>query len=341
MRYPEFLKEQHKIGFPAPSFGAATEPYASLFDNAVRTFQTLGCGTEPGPNARKSDGIGISSSPESCGRELTDMYCETDTSALISVGGGELMCEILDHVDYERIRKAAPKWFMGYSDNTNFTFLLPTLCDTAAIYGPCAGTFGMEPWDESLQDAFDLLSGRKLSFTGYDRWEKESLKDAETPLVPYNLTEPDFPKCFYWDEKPFSGRFIGGCVDCLVNLLGTEYDRVSDFTARYGEDGIVWFLEACDLSVFGIRRAMWQMKHAGWFQNAKAFLIGRPLVMGQEIMGLDQYHAVLDIVQDLHVPVLMDLDIGHLPPMMPVVSGGYGTVDQDENKKIRIRFDLK
>ena len=43
------------------------------------------------------------------------------------------MCEILPYVDFEKIRQEEPKWFMGYSDNTNLLFLLATLCDTAGI----------------------------------------------------------------------------------------------------------------------------------------------------------------------------------------------------------------
>ncbi len=82
-------------------------------------------------------------------------------------------------------------------------------------------------------------------------------------------------------------------MDCLVNLLGTRFDKTQDFLEKYKEDGIIWFLEACDLNVFAIRRAMWQMEEAGWFQYVKGFLIGRPLCFGQEMMGLDQYQAVL------------------------------------------------
>ena len=66
---------------------------------------------------------------------------------------------------------------MGYSDNTNFTFLLTTMCDTASIYGPNAPAFGQEPWHESLQDALDVLHGKNLVQHGYEKWEKESLKD--------------------------------------------------------------------------------------------------------------------------------------------------------------------
>ena len=73
-------------------------------------------------------------------------------------------------------------------------------------------------------------------------------------------------------------------MDCLVNLLGTQFDYVNQFNEKYKEDGIIWFLECCDLNVMGIRRAMWQMKNAGWFQHVKGFLIGRPCCIGEEMM---------------------------------------------------------
>ena len=47
---------------------------------------------------------------------------------------------------------------------------------------------------------------------------------------------------------------VGGCMDCLVNLTGTSFDKVKEFNERYAADGIIWFLESCDLNVFAIRR---------------------------------------------------------------------------------------
>ncbi|MBR4767733.1 MAG: LD-carboxypeptidase, partial [Lachnospiraceae bacterium] len=260
--------------------------------------------------------------------------------AVISVGGGELMCEDLPFVDFDAVKRAPAKWYMGYSDNTNFTFLLPTLCDTAAVYGPCAGAFGMVPLHQSVNDAFALITGKRSVFQGYDLWEKEGLKSEENPLEPYNVTEESHPRFESWDGGPIFGRFIGGCLDCLVNLCGTRFDRAKDFAEKYREDGIIWFLEACDLNVFSIRRALWELKEAGWFSHVKAFLIGRPVVMGQSIMGLDQYSAVTGILSEFNVPILMDLDIGHLPPAMPIVSGGCGTVTKEGPERISIRFQL-
>ncbi len=337
MRYGTFLKEHGRIGFVAPSFGCATEPYRTAFDHALKKFDEMGYQTVLGANCRAENGIGISNTPELCAKELEDYYCADTQDVLISCGGGELMCEILPHLDFDKIRKAPAKWYMGYSDNTNFTFLLPTICDTAAIYGPCAATFGMEPWDVSLQHAFELLKGERLSVKGYEKWEIESLKDETHPTVPYNLTEK---RVLFGEDAVFSGRLLGGCLDILTNLVGTAYDRVEEFQDRYKEDGIIWFLEACDLNVFSIRRALWQMKEAGWFQTAKGFLIGRPRIFDEPMMGLDRHTAVTGILSDLHVPIIQDLDIGHLPPMLPLVCGSLATVEVKGND-YRIEMKLR
>ncbi len=339
MRYAKFLPENGTIGFIAPSFGCAIEPYKTAFLHAQEKWAASGYKLHFGANCYAQEGIGISNTPPKCAEELMSSYRGKDNDVIISCGGGELMCEILDYVDFEKIRQAEPKWYMGYSDNTNMTFLLATLCDTASIYGPCAAAFGMEPWHPSLRDAMDVLAGKRLSFTGYDKWEKESLKDEEHPLVPYHVTEDSVIRRFPDETLDFSGRLLGGCMDCLVNLIGTKFDKVCDFMKRYEEDGVLWFLEACDLNVMSIRRAMWQMEHAGWFENCKGFLIGRPR-LGEEMMGLDHYHAVYDVIKKYHVPVVMDVDIGHVAPMMPLVCGSKAYVHAEGNEYC-VRMDLQ
>ena len=340
MRYPKFLPENGTIGFVAPSFGCATEPYKTAFVNAQKKWKEAGYQLQFGPNCYVEKGIGISNTPQLCGAELEESYCGTENDSIISCGGGELMCGILDYVDFEKIKKADPKWYMGFSDNTNMTFLLTTLCDTASIYGPCAAAFGMEPWHPSLQDSMDVITGKKLTLQGYDKWEKESLKDEEHPLEPYHVTEKSVIRKFPNETLDFSGRLLGGCMDCLVNLLGTKYDKVCEFTEKYKEDGIIWFLEACDLNVMSIRRAMWQMEHAGWFEHCKGFLIGRPLCHGQEMMGLDQYEAVYEVIRKYNVPVIMDVDLGHIPPMMPLICGSMAQIHAQGND-YTVKMELK
>ena len=76
MRYPEFLQDNGTIGFVAPSFGCATEPYYTAFQNALKNFHDMGFKTEIGPNCLVEQGVGISNKPEICGAELNEAYVD-------------------------------------------------------------------------------------------------------------------------------------------------------------------------------------------------------------------------------------------------------------------------
>lgn len=339
MRYPDFIEKNSKIAFIAPSFGCNTEPYRSAFRNAVKKFHEAGFDCVLGSNCYADDGIGISSSPKKCAMEFNEFWASLGNDCIISCGGGELMCEILEYIDFERIRVTRPKWFMGYSDNTNLEFLLTTMCNTASLYGPCAPAFGMEPWHPAVEDAFQMLCGQKQTVNSYNGWQKESLRTEDTPLVPYNITEKTTFRMMNYDTS-FSGRLIGGCMDILRQLTGTKYDHVGEFLELYREDGFIWFLEACDLSTMDIRRALWQLEQAGWFKYAKGFLIGRPYHFDDEAFGLNRYTAVTGILKKYKLPILLDLDIGHLPPAMPLINGSFATVSAEDGS-VKIKMELK
>ncbi len=339
MRYPEFLNQGGAIGFPAPSFGGATYPYKERLEKALETLKTLGYQTKPGPNAFICEGVGISNTPEKCAQELMETYCDPETDALISCGGGELMCEILEHMDFEKIRNAKPKLFMGYSDNTNFIYPLLTLCDVASVYGPCAGDLGMEPWHASVHQCFDYFCGKSDRVHSYPFYQP----DEEKPEC-FETTKDLLPTVHGLFQKgelirdarewkgilEMKGRMIGGCLDCLVNLVGTPYEDTRGFLDRYREDGFIWFLEACDLNVFSIRRAMWELDRAGWFEYVKGFVFGRSL-NGEEIMGLDEFEAFLPVVRKHGVPAVFRADFGHIDPPMPLLMGSMATVTEKGN----------
>ncbi len=350
MRYPKFLKQGETIGFPAPSFGANWEPYHSCFLKALEYFKNKGFNVLPGPNSTAGLGVGISNKPEKCAEELMDMYTSSDNDALISVGGGELMCEILEYLDLDVIRKADPKWFMGYSDNSNFILPLVTKCDIAAIYGPCVDHFGSSEIHDATLSSVKLLTGEGRSVHSYDRFQVEKLKSEENPYAPFNLTEKSLKTVFdgnavhapgeFKGNLEFSGRLIGGCTDCVVNLIGTPYVDVEGFMERYAEDGVIWCLESCDLNVFDVRRAMWHFEKAGWFKKGivKGFLIGRP-DNPEDMIGLDHINSVLPYIEKLGVPAVLDCDLGHVPPAMPLVMGSIGRVKVSGNDvKVEMEF---
>lgn len=338
MIYPKFIKPNDKVAFIAPSLGCTTEPYLTRLKCAKDVLESLNYRVEYGPNCF-TNLKALSNTKEKCAEEVNQYFNDCTTDAIISAGGGELMYEILPFIDFEMI-KANPKWFIGFSDNTNLTFLLPTICDVATIYGPCAGSFAITPWHDSIKDAYDLLIGRKMEVHSYPLWERESTKSEENPLAPYNLTEPSVIKKIPNTSFSFSGRLLGGCLDILALYPGTKFDKVQEFCDKYQDDGIVWFLEACDLNVMSIRRVMQQLDNAGWFKYVKGFIIGRPLNGYESMFEIDRFEAVYEVIKKYQVPCIMDVDLGHLPPSMPLITGAFANI-KAVNNQITIEMKLK
>ena len=340
MRYPKFLTKGDKISFVATSFGATTKPYSTRVKYAKRTFEKLGYEVSLGSNVNKEDLPYLATTPEEIGKEFMDLYLNSNSKLLLSVGGGEMQIETLPYIDFEKIKESNPVWFDGFSDNTNYSFLFPTLADTAAIYGHCAGAFGMKEWNQSILDDYEILTGEKLKLKGYEKFQKKSSAyQKRHPLSGYNLKESKVITSTH-EKVDFSGRLLGGCLDILSLLCGTKYDKVKEFNKKYENDGVIWFLEACDLNPQSIRRSLLQLKYAGWFDNAKGFLIGRSAnAFLMEEFGINRINAI-DVLKDLNVPILIDVDLGHIPPSMPLVCGSIGQVHYDNNNlEIEMNFE--
>lgn len=43
--------------------------------------------------------------------------------------------------------------------------------------------------------------------------------------------------------------------------------------------------------------------------------------MDQEFLGITDQNAVTDVLKDLNVPILLNVDLGHLSPSMPMKNG--------------------
>lgn len=66
------------------------------------------------------------------------------------------------------------------------------------------------------------------------------------------------------------------------------------------------------------------MRLAGFFTHADAVLVGR--TSGPDAPSLTQDEAVLDALGDLGVPILADVECGHVAPYLPLVNGALATV---------------
>lgn len=334
MKYGPFLDKSKSLYLTAPSLGCSISPYKERLDMAISHFKKYGLNIIEGPYIRQNDGL-LSSTRSNVATDFMKAYTTADM--IQSVGGGEIMISILPYIDFNKIKDLPPKYFMGYSDNTILTFLLPTICDVASIYGGNTPEFGSDKLIDYQLDQLDLMMGKKLEFNGYDMYEINSLKSDINPYVSLNLSEKSIISGYPTNDIEIKGRLIGGCIDVISTLIGTKYDNVANFNSKY--DDILWFFEACDMSSVEVYRRLIQMKEAGWFKKAKGFLFGRPL-NNTQIFDKTYKDYIIEALVDLGLPIIFDLDIGHVKPQIPLLVGSI-TIIKVKNNKYNIKFELK
>ena len=342
MKYPAFLKKDATIYLVAPSYGSPYDPYKSRLEKSIQIFQEMGMTIQKGPNIfhlQKEE----SNTPLLRAKELMDAYCSS-CQFVWSVAGGELMTLILPYLDKQKIMETTPKWFMGYSDNTIFTYFLTTSCDIASIYSYHPHSYCVQPWPSFLKDPLSFLFGKKTSFQSYEKYETEEKKEVGNPFYSFNLTEPVYWKSLNETKKEtFMGRCIGGCLDVLLAFAGTCYDATLSFIHQYQQDGFIWYFDIFDLTPVSLSLALFKLKTLGWFKNVKGFLISRipNYSMAQNYHGDLTYEEVLkQHLQEYQVPVLYDCDIGHVSPMLPMINGAIMKVQYQKNKA-KIHYILK
>ena len=76
---------------------------------------------------------------------------------------------------------------------------------------------------------------------------------------------------------------------------------------------------------------MWKMKNAGYFRNCKGILVGRALFLREEY-DIDIKEAFKQGLKGLEIPVIYDMDIGHVSPQMPIINGGKIEVKSSNGK---------
>lgn len=338
MREIKFLSKGDKISLVAPSFGCVIEPYKTRLEIAIKNMEKDGYVIEKGDNIYLAKCKTRSNSPRQCALEFNKAYLESDSKVVWSVGGGETMCEILPFIDFKRIKKAPFKWFIGFSDNTNLTYTLTTHFDMPTIYGSNFPAFAYKPYEYCEKDVLDLVSGKTKSTCGYPTWERYKDEElAKEPLAPKNVSEAKILKLFPNKDVEIQGRLLGGCLDCILNLCGTKYDKTLEYIERHKKEGIIFFLEACDLNPLSLERGLYQLREASYFKYCKGFIIGRPLCYKQRLFGVNHYNAIKEILGKLHLPIIMDADLGHFYPSMPIVNGALAKV-KTENNNIYIDY---
>ena len=330
IRYPRPLRKGDVIGVTAPSagVGAALEPRLAFCLDALRRL-----GYEPRlGRGLLSDRI-VSAPAADRARELTDMLLDDAIAAVFPPWGGELLIDIFPYLDFERLSRATPKWLIGYSDLATFMLPYTVLTGIATMHGGNLLESPIRPTAPSLAwwgDVARLPAGASFTQQAADLYQTHDVDWAKDPTATsFDRTAPVVWKCLGHETDPghtvtATGRLIGGTLDVIGMLPGTSYGDLEGFVAAYAPEGLLFYLDNCDFNPAQYCRMLHHLRLAGWFSHANALLIGR--TAAEDLREFTPRDALRDALGDLTIPIIYDMDIGHLPPQLILVNGAPATV---------------
>lgn len=322
LRFPRPLTPGDRIGITAPSAGVGARARPRI-EFAIEWLRTHGYDVVVG-ECMSADRW-VSAPKEQRAAELTAMLLDPSVRAVVPPwGGAGTALDLLDQLDYPAISDAHPTWVVGYSDSAAWMVPLTLRAGLPTLHGdnladtPYAAPAGLAHWTEvAMSDgqirqqdsgvvaawqSFDEPRATEWKRTGEGRWR---LHGAETLDV--------------------RGTLIGGCTEVMAGIAGTPYGDVRAFGDEHGD--LVVYLEAADGDAFSICRYLHHLRYAGWFDHAVAVLVGRTNApAGTDDGGLTQEEAVLDALGGLGVPLVLDVEIGHVPPHLPLLNGAEAQV---------------
>lgn len=333
MKYPEMTPD-YVIGVTPVSNGI----YRETEDLFKETFKRM---EERGFKIKKKDEIWGQENARACSGEeraqdLMEMMNDEEVDIIMPPWGGHLAVEMLEHLDFSKL---TPKWITGYSDIS--TVMLPITLKTGIATAHMANIVDLrgEEMDDVTGRWFEVLNtraGETVRQVSSELYQEEWDHEHPTSIV-FKLSEQTEWKGFDAEGERVSGmhmegRMLGGCIDCIRHLIGTEYGDIKQFRKQHTDgESILWYIDDSELDTVDFKRSLVQMQYAGWFNNCAGIIfsrVGKPK-MKESYQYKDVYR---EMATALNVPVLYDVDFGHKPPQMTIINGAYGMIDMEKGK---------
>lgn len=328
IKYP-ILEKDAMIGVTAPSSGVPSELHG-LLNSAFKSMEKKGFHIISDETAWTQDKA-KSASAKKRAEEFNKMMIDEEIQLIIPPWGGDLLIETLEYIDFKNIQN---KWILGYSDISTLLLAITLKTGVATAHGTNLVDLRGEYSDDTTamwQSVLSTRMGESILQHSSEKYQKEWQHDNPTPNI-FNLTEQTYWKSTENKKVKVQGRLLGGCIDTIRHLVGTPYGDVQNFKKNYIEgDSIIWYLEGCELSTTDLRRSLVQMKFAGWFENCTCIMFGRsPANTPVENYKVEDVYNELS--KELQIPLLYDIDCGHVPPQITFINGAYAQVESDNGQ---------
>lgn len=325
LRFPAPLVPGDVVGVTSPSSGVPAE-LQPRFEIAVQTVRDAGFEVQIGSCM---DGSGLVSAPAAQrAAEFQRMLVDPSIRAVVPPWGGELAIDLVPLLDWQAIAAAEPTWVVGFSDISTLITPLTLVTGWATVHGqnlldtPYAIPSGLLGWLDIVRmpaGSTFTQSSPGTHRTGFVDYVEHPEVDEYVLDVPGAWSRLDS----LGGDVDVEGRLIGGCVEMLSNLAGTRYLEPAPLAAA--GDGLIIYVEAAGDDAAEICRNLHGMRLNGFFDAATAVLVGR--TSAEALGSLTQHGAVIDALGMLGVPIIADVECGHVAPYMPLVNGARCRVE--------------
>ena len=312
---PEKLQKGDKIMIVAPSTGLKIIGQ-DCRQIAKQRFEEMGLTIEFAPNTNDENwnmfGTG------SLQQRVSDiMYAFQDKSvkAIFTIIGGFNSNQLLEHLDYEIIRKN-PKIFCGFSDITALHGAIYAQTGLETYYGPHYSSIGMAKGCEYTWEYMQkmLFSDDNVVVKPAEMWSDD--------LWFINQEQREFIKNEgYWNihNGEAEGTIVGGNLCTFNLLLGTKH------RPSFAENTVLFVEDTESSSIKEFDRNLQALCYQPDFKNVKALVIGR-FQKGSKVTR-EQVEFMINNKPELeNIPVLANVDFGHATPILTIPLGGTAII---------------
>lgn len=333
--FPPKLVPGDVIGVTAPSSGVPEHLHPRL-ELAIANLKKKGFQVREG-SCLRSQHKNKSSSKLSRAEELMSFLNDPEIKAVMPPWGGDLAMELLELIDFKLLARSKPKWFVGFSDLSTIHFPLTTISGWATLHGPNLMDLGAQELDDTTQSVWEILESNRgtiIKQRSSTALQVEENQWGTASDQGFNLTQKTHWKRLdgVTSSITFSGKLIGGCLEIISRLAGTPFGNLPFFKTSNSDQGIILYFENVEMAPCELTRALLSLRLQGWFDNLNGVLIGRSAAPDITDSTKHNYlDALKAAFEDLPVPVLYDVDIGHVPPQISLVNGADATILFAEN----------
>lgn len=214
------------------------------------------------------------------------MWLDPRVRAVIGGTGGYGVVRMLPHLE-PAVFRLNPKVFVGYSDITALHAWLMRRANLRVFHGPTV--------DDLIPSTRDATMASLLAAMTTPRPATRLGRDLSRAVRPGRAT----------------GRLVGGNLSLVQQTIGTDY--------QIDTEGAILFLEETRDPMSVVDERLVHLRAAGLLDRVHGIIFGQFTLDRSEEDEFEDF--LLDLISDLHVPVLVDFPAGHDNPNLTLPLG--------------------